>query len=140
MKTAWLGVAVCAVLVSSVAQAQQTRDNGVFDKWLNANAPQCVPVKAFQGVSTVTDLSPAQFQFVRALYVALPPVSRTLPPGDRAVMAKAGETVMLAIVSGGEACARFIAPDFIQGMLTDIHDGRVQQVGTPVSYVAPVDN
>ena len=141
MKTAGSGAAVFAILLSGVAaQAQQVGDNGVFDKWLNANAPQCVPVKAFQTVATVTDLSPAQFEFVRALYVALPPVSRTLPPGDHAVMAKAGDTVMLAIVSGGEACARFLAPDFIQGMLTDIHDGRVQQIGTPVTYVAPIDN
>src|SRR6516164_4939988 len=47
------------------------------------------------------------------LFVALPPVSRTLPPGDKAVMANSGDAVMLAQVAGGQACARFLAPDFI---------------------------
>ena len=48
----------------------------VFDNWLDPSA----------SVSKVMDLTAEQFQFVRALYVALPPVSRTLPPGDHAVM------------------------------------------------------
>ncbi len=138
MRSAWFGAFFSAAFFTGLgAHAQEVSTNGVFDKWLNSNAPQCVPVAAFKSVSIVTNLSPAQFEFVRALYVALPPVSRTLPPGDHAVMAKAGDTVMLAIVSGAEACARFIAPDFIQAMLGEIHEGRVRQIGTPVSYVTP---
>jgi len=138
MRSAWCGAAFSALFFSGVgADAQQFPSGGVFDKWLNASAPECVPVTAFKSVSTVTDLSPAQFQFVRALYVALPPMSRTLPPGDHAVMAKAGDAVMLAIVSGGEACARFLAPDFVQAMLGEIREGRVRQVGLPVSFVTP---
>ena len=43
----------------------------------------------------VMDLTPEQFQFVRAFYVAIPPVSRTLPPGDHAIMASSGADVML---------------------------------------------
>src|SRR5271170_758477 len=46
---------------------------GVFDKWLNPDAPECVPVSAFKSVSTVTDLTQEQFQFARALYIAIPP-------------------------------------------------------------------
>jgi hypothetical protein len=61
-----------------------------------------------------------QFQFVRAHYVAIPPVSRTLPPGDQAVMARSGGAVMLAIVADGQAYARFLAPDFIQAMLIQV--------------------
>jgi hypothetical protein len=53
---------------------------------------------------------------VRALYLAIPPVSRTLPTGDRAVMASSGSSVMLALVADDKACARMLAPDFIQTM------------------------
>jgi hypothetical protein len=98
----------------------------VFNKWLHDRSPTCV--------STVIELTPEQFQFVRALYVALPPESRTLPPGDRAVMAKSGDAVMLALVDDGQACARFLAPDFIQTMLLQVGIGETGHVGTPVAY------
>ena len=91
MKLAWSSAALSTVLLSGVcAHAQEA---GVFDKWLNEQSPTCVPVSEFKTVSTVIELTPEQFQFVRALYVALPPVSRTLPPGDKAVMANSGDAV-----------------------------------------------
>ena len=79
-------------LVSS-APVFSADDAGVFDKWLNPDAPACVPISAFKSVSTVTDLTPEQFQFARALYIAIPPVSRELPPGDHAIMASSGGAV-----------------------------------------------
>jgi hypothetical protein len=137
MKAAWFGAALSAALLVGVsAQAQEA---GVFDKWLNQEAPECVPVSAFSSVSTVTELTPEQFQFVRALYVALPPVSRTLPPGDHAVMATAGREAMLALVADGQACARFLAPDFIQAMLIQVGEGKTVHIGNPVSYRPSVD-
>jgi len=132
MKVAWFSVALSAVLLSSVCAHAQ--DAGVFDKWLNEQSPQCVPVSAFKTVSTVTELTPEQFQFVRALYVALPPVSRTLPPGDHAIMASSGGAVMLALVADGQACARFLAPDFIQAMLIQVGMGVTGHIGMPVVY------
>ena len=141
MKSGLLGAALFAGLLIGVsAQAQeqesgaQAPNPGVFDKWLNQGAPECVPVSAFKAVSTVTALTPDQFQFVRALYVALPPVSRTLPPGDHAVMATAGGQVMLALVSDDQACARFLAPDFIQAMLVQVGQGQVIHAGTAVDW------
>ena len=132
MKNAWFGAAFAAALLTgSGAHAQ---DAGVFDKWLSEAAPECVPVDSFRSVSTVTDLTPEQFQFVRALFVALPPVSRTLPPGDRAVMATSGGAVMLALVADGQACARFLAPDFIQTMLVEVGQGKTVHIGTPASW------
>src|SRR5271166_4189219 len=77
MRAGLFGTALSAALLAPFcAQAQ---DRGVFDKWLDQKAPVCVPVSDLKAVSRVTDLTPAQFQFVRALYVSLPPVSRTLP-------------------------------------------------------------
>ena len=137
MKIAWLGAALsAAVLAPFGAHAQEA---GVFEKWLTQEAPQCVPVDVFKSVSTVKELNPEQFQFVRALFVALPPVSRTLPPGDHAVMARSGDTVMLALVADGQACARFLAPDFIQTMLIQVGDGETGHIGTPAAYHPSLD-
>jgi hypothetical protein len=118
-------------LVSS-APAFSAGDAGVFDKWLDPSGPECVPVSTIRSVSTLTDLTPEQFQFVRALYVAIPPISRKLPRGDHAVMASSGGLVMVALVADGQACARFLAPDFIQTMLIQVGQGMVVGLGTPL--------
>ena len=103
-----------------------------FDKWLDPGAPECVPGSAIQSVSKVTDLTPEQFQFVRALYVGILPVSLTLPPGDHAVMASSDGSVMLALVADDQACARFLAPDFIQAMLIQVGQRVPVGLGTPL--------
>ena len=137
MKFAWFSAALSTVLLSGVcAHAQEA---GVFDKWLNEQSPTCVPVSEFKTVSTVIELTPEQFQFVRALYVALPPVSRTLPPGDKAIMANSGDAVMLALVADARACARFLAPDFITAMLIQVGMGETGQIGTPAAYHLSVE-
>jgi hypothetical protein len=101
-----------------------------FDKWLSPGGPKCVPLSALEAVSKVTDLTAEQFQFVRAIYIAIPPISRKLPPGDHAVMARSGDAVMLALVADGQSCARFLAPDFIQMMLTEIGQGTTVGLGS----------
>jgi hypothetical protein len=105
---------------------------GVFDKWLGQTAPECVPVSAIKSASTVTGLTAEQFEFVRALYVALPPISRNLPPGDHAVMASSGDAVMLALVADGQACGRFLASDFIKTMLMQVGEGKTVLLRTPL--------
>jgi hypothetical protein len=104
----------------------------VFDQWLGQGAPERIPVSAFKSVSTVTDLTAEQFQFVRALYVAIPPVSRKLPPGDHAIMASSGGSAMLALVADGQACARFLAPDFIRAMVAQVGQRMTVGLGTPL--------
>ena len=132
MKLALLSAALSTVLLSGVcAHAQEA---GVFDKWLNERSPTCVPVSEFKTVSTVIELTPEQFQCVRALFVALPPVSRILPPGDKAIMTKSGDAVMLALVADGRSCARFLAPDFITAMLIQVGRGENGHIGTPAAY------
>ena len=105
---------------------------GVFGQWLNADAPQCVAVSEIGSVSRLTQLTPEQFQFVRALYIAIPPVSRELPPGDSAVVAIAGGKAMIALVANGETCARFLAPDFVLSMLVQVGRGETGTVGQPI--------
>ena len=132
MKAAWFGAALSTALLAGVcAQAQET---GVFDKWLDQDLATCVPVSEFEKVSKVIQLTPEQFQFVRAFYIAISPVSRTLPPGDQAIMAISGRDVMLALVAHGQACARFLAPDFIQAMVIEVGEGLTGSIGTPASW------
>jgi hypothetical protein len=114
------------------AAPDYSQEAGVFSQWLSADAPQCVTVSKISSVSHVTKLTPQQFQFVRALYVAIPPISRQLPPGDSAVVASAEGRSMIALVSGGETCARFLAPDFVLSMLSQVGKGENVAVGDPI--------
>jgi hypothetical protein len=106
-------------------------DTDAFDKWLGPNGPECVSVAAIKSAATVRDLTPEQFQFVRPLYIAAPPISRELPPRNRAIMASSGGAVVVALVADGQTCARFLAPDFIQGMLAQIGEGMTVGLGEP---------
>jgi hypothetical protein len=83
-------------------------------------------------VSRLPTPTPEQFQFARALYVAIPPISRELPPGDSAVVASAGGKAMVALVADGKACARFLAPDFILSMLAQVGKGQNGTLGEPI--------
>jgi hypothetical protein len=105
---------------------------GVFSQWLSPQAPQCVALSDIGSVSSLHKLTPQQFQFVRALYIAIPPISRQLPPGDKAVLASAGGRTMVALVSGGQSCARFLAPDFVMTMLNEIGKGESVAAGAPI--------
>src|SRR4249920_220821 len=118
--------------VSSTPVFSAADDPGAFDKWLSPDAPECVPVSAIKSVSRLTDLTPEQFQFVRALYIAIPPISRKLPPGDHAIMASSGGAAMVALVADGQACARFLAPDFVKTMLVEVGQGMTVELGTPL--------
>jgi len=140
MNTAFL-VATAAALAAlsgygmrtqdSITQ-EDTQDAGVFSQWLAPDAPECVAIFQIGSVSHLTKLTPDQFQFVRALYVAIPPISRELPPGDSAVVASADGKYMVALVSDGQACARFLAPDFILSMLAQVGKGENGMIGEPI--------
>ena len=95
---------------------------GAFDQWLTKESAECAPIADIAKVDGVKiiALTQGQFQFTRALYVGIPPVSRSLPPGDSAIEAIVGDEALLAIVAGDKTCARFLAPDFIQKMLGEI--------------------
>jgi len=132
MRTALLG---STVLITSLATAgAQAEDSEPFAKWVDKNAPQCVAVSDFASVSKTIQLTPEQFEFVRALYVATPPVSKTLPPGDHAVLAIASNQAMLALVSDNVSCARFLAPDFIVAMLIQVGAGGTSKIGDPAGF------
>jgi len=47
-------------------------------------------------------------------------------------MASSGGAVMVALVAGGQTCARFLAPDFIQDMLARVGEGMTVGLGEPI--------
>jgi hypothetical protein len=127
-----VGLRAQDLLNQDLSNQQNSAQAGVFDKWLKPDAPECVPLSEIGSVSRLTKLSPEQFQFARALYIAIPPVSQKLPPGDSAVVASADGKAMVALVSDGMSCARFLAPDFILSMLVQVGKGETGTVGEPI--------
>jgi hypothetical protein len=126
------GLTGCGISAQSPTPQQYSQDAGVFSQWLTSHAPECVAVSQIESVSHLTKLTPEQFQFERALYVAIPPISRELPPGDSAVVASADGRYMVALVSDGQACARFLAPDFVLSMLVQVGKGENGMIGEPI--------
>jgi hypothetical protein len=121
-------MAECAGVVGS-AHAAEVAPPSVFDAFTDK---PCEKMADIAKVGTLVPLSDGQFQFVRALYVALPPMSKTFPPGDHAVIAGGSDgTAMVAIVDGNQTCAMFQAPPFVIQMLNDIKSGKFTHVGKP---------
>ena len=143
---------VATLAVGGPALAAEDEGVNALDQFLT-DASQCVPLSAIRktGAQVVT-LMPEQFQFVRALYVIIPPVSHELPPGEIAIQATLGDRVMMAIVVGGgpqppnaygysslvatpsgaQSCARFRAPPFIVKMIEDVATHTTMPLGEPL--------
>ena len=130
--TVLAGLGNFGIRAQDLSAEEDSQEAGVFGQWLKPDAPECVPVSEIGSVSHLTKLTPEQFQFVRALYIAIPPISRQLPPGDSAVVAIAGGKAMIALVADGQSCARFLAPDFILSMLVQVGRGENGTVGEAI--------
>jgi len=128
-RLACLALLAMALVVPRMARAD---DAAVFEPWLGRDSAKCLSIEPLKVVATVVTLAPAQFEFVRALYVAIPPISRQLPPGDRAVLAVAGDAAMVALVDGDQTCARMAIPDFILAELMAVGRGDVIHAGAPL--------
>jgi hypothetical protein len=132
LKTTALCLAL-SLVVGGSAHAAERGDAGAFDKWLTPDSPECVPVADIKAVGSAIDLTQDQFRFVQALYIAIPPTSRKLPPGDRGIIVGASDgTAMVALVDDDKTCARFLAPDFVIQMLNDVKAGKVEHMGKPL--------
>jgi hypothetical protein len=118
--------------LSSLAPA--FAETGAFAEWLFGDQSECIPLgvvnKAADGS---VPLNGDQFQFVRALFVAIPPVSDQLPPGDRAALFLDGanKAVMVGIIDRDWVCARFTAPDSLVNLIIEVGKGEVVRAGQP---------
>ena len=121
-----LGFLALIALLFAVPQLARAES---LDPWLGHDAAKCAPLSGLDKVAKVATLTPAQFEFVRALYIALPPISHQLPPGDHAVLAIANDSAMAALVDGAVSCARLELAAFMVEMLMAVGRGEVGRAG-----------
>jgi hypothetical protein len=122
----------CLFALHALPSVAAERDSTVFQPFLNESSAECVPVDAVKKLGAAAPLSQEQFRFAQAMYAAIPPMSKTLPPGDSAVLVGASDgTAILLFVDGDRSCARFLAPNFVLQMLNDIKAGKIEHAGDP---------
>ena len=126
--------AALAFLSSAAPAFADSATAGVFDEWLSGDQPECVPLaEVDKAADGSVPLNGDQFQFVRALFVAIPPISGELPAGDHAALFLDGanKAVMVGIMDGDWVCARFAAPDFLVNLIIEVGKGEVARAGRP---------
>ena len=91
----------------------------------------CVTIDAVRAVGATVQLTPEQFQFVRAFWMAIPPATHELPPGDKAFLAKDsnGVAVLGLFDDGGQVCAVFQAADWIERVVDEVGRGETGKLG-----------
>ena len=91
----------------------------------------CVTIDAVRAVGATVQLTPEQFQFVRGFWMATPPATRELPPGDKAFLAKDanGVAVLGLFDDGGQVCAVFQATDWIERVVDEVGRGETGKLG-----------
>ena len=91
-------LAALAFLSSAAPVFADNAKAGVFAEWLSGDQPECIPLaEVNKAADGSVPLNGDQFQFVRALFVAIPPVSGELPAGDHAALFLDGADRLLAV-------------------------------------------
>ena len=117
---------ILAAMAFLSSPARVFAEAGAFAEWLSGDQPECIPLGAVnKAADGSVPLSGDQFQFVRALFVAIPPVSDQLPPGDHAALFLDGanKAVMVGIIDRDWVCARFTAPDSLVNLIIEVGKG-----------------
>ena len=107
---------------------------GAFAEWFSGDQPECIPLgEVNKAADGSVPLNGNQFQFVRALYIAIPPISGELPAGDHAALFLDGanKAVMVGIIDREWVCARFAAPDSLVNLIIEVGKGEVVRAGQP---------
>ena len=123
-----------AALAFLSSPAPAFAEAGAFAEWLSGDQPECTPLGAVtKAADDSIPLNGDQFQFVRALFVAITPVSDELPPGNRAALFldSANKAVMVVIIYRDWVCARFTAPDSLVNLIIEVGKGEVVRAGQP---------
>lgn len=94
----------------------------------------CISIQAIRTNSAVVQLTPEQFQFVRAFWMAIPPASQELPPGDKAFIAKGvgGEKIAGLFDDGGQVCSALPMVDWLEKEIDEVGRGEVGKRGSPL--------
>ena len=91
----------------------------------------CVGIDEVRALGATVELTPDQFQFVRAFWMAIPPASRELPPGDKAFLAKDpnGMAILGLFDDGGQVCAVVQATDWLERIVDEVGRGETGKLG-----------
>ena len=125
---------ILAALAFLSSPAPAFAEAGAFAEWLSGDQPDCIPLGTVtKAADDSVPLNADQFQFVRALFVAIPPVSDELPPGDRAALFLDGasKAVMVGIIDRDWVCARFAAPASLVNLIIEVGKGRPLEPDSP---------
>jgi hypothetical protein len=95
---------------------------------------RCYPlaeIKSFvdEAGGKLVDLTPEQFAFARGVFVATPPISTELPPGDHAMMGLVDGRAGILFIDGDNACDAGVLPPALAEMIRDVATGKVNHVG-----------
>jgi hypothetical protein len=123
---------LAAVLVCAPAAAER-RPQSFEELFAPLSQGACVEMDDLRKVSAIVQLTPDQFQFVRAFCMATPPETRELPPGDKAFLAKDAEGVVVMGLydDGGQVCAVFKATDWLERLVDEVGRGESGKRGQP---------
>ena len=124
--------ALAAVLVHAPASAEG-RPKTLEELFAPLSKGVCVKIDDVRKVSATVQLTPDQFQFVRAFWMAVPPASRELPPGDKAFLAKDAEGIAVLGLydDAGQVCAVFKATDWLERLVDKVGRGESGKRGQP---------
>jgi hypothetical protein len=120
---------ILAALAFLSSPAPAFAEAGAFAEWLSGDQPECIPLGAVnKAADGSVPLNADQFQFV-----AIPPVSDELPPGDRAALFLDGanKAVMVGIIDRDWVCARFTAPDSLVNLIIEVGRARSSEPDSP---------
>lgn len=117
-----------ALLASALLLAASAAQASPLDDLLGGEA-DCVKMADVRAAAKVeTRLDVRQFDFVRGMWMAVPPVSRELPIGDTAELVSDGDTsgIVLVDTDADETCARLRIRDLADflDLLAEIGEGK----------------
>ena len=118
------------VFASLLTVGRANAEETAFDKFFAPNGPQCVPVAAIEAAAkSYRPVSQETYRFIQAIYVAIPPISHELPPGDKAELATDGNHIIAFLTDGSQTCARFLVPDFLVQIIKQVEGGKSSHNG-----------
>lgn len=104
--------------------------------WANDAPTGCVSVDVPKAAAksigaTWTNLTSAQWQFLRGIYAMNPLTPAGLPYGDHAALvSRDGHAGVVLFIDGETACTPMDVPEILMKMLDDVAAGKISHEGT----------
>ena len=121
------------VFASLLTVGRANAEETAFEEFFAPNSPKCIPVAAIEAAAKgYRPVSQETYRFIQAIYVAIPPISHELPPGDKAELATDGNHVIAFLTDGSQTCARFLVPDFLVQIIKQVEGGKSSHNGAGI--------